>query len=142
MIWFNAPKGQASPPTYIFRTVPGGPAVGFAAVSFRNHPHPDDQSTARARTLTIYAVGVNRAFQGLRNPRAPKETFATSIFSVIEAFEAEKTDCVGLSLWVRSSNGRAIRFYQKIGFIADPSGPVQRDGGHPHLTMRRSLAPR
>lgn len=140
--WFDAPKGQASPPTYVFRTQEDGPVVGYAAVAFRRVEHPDDQSPNRARYLTIYAVGVNRDFQGQYNPLAPEQTYATSILARIEALAAEKADRVGLSLWVRATNGRAIRFYEKVGFVADPSGPAQRDGGAPHLTMRKPLTAR
>lgn len=137
--WFNAEKGLAAPPTYIFRTGKGGPVVGYAAVSFRNAEHPDDRSATRAKYLMIYVVGVNRPYQGQRNPLAPDETFAASMFRVIEDFAATKPGCVGLSLWVRSTNARAIRFYEKAGFVADPSGPVARDAGAPHLTMRKLL---
>lgn len=140
--WFDAPKGQASPPTYVFRVEEGGFVVGYAALAFRNYAHPDDQSEARARYLTIYAVGVNTPLHGKPNPRAPRQTFAASIFSVIASFAAEKAGCAGLSLWVRAGNGRAIRFYEKEGFVADPHGPVQRDKGAPHLTMRKLLASR
>lgn len=137
--WFNAEKGQAAPPTYVFRTEQGGPVVGYAAVSFRNAEHPDDRSATRAKVLMVYVVGVNRPYQGQRNPRAPDQTFAASIFGVIEGFAASKMGCVGMSLWVRSTNTRAIRFYEKAGFAADPSGPLQRDTGAPHLTMRKLL---
>ena len=134
---FNTQKGQAAPPTYVFRTAEGGPVVGYAAVSFRNAQHPDDRSSVRAKYLMIYVVGVNRPYQGRRNPLAPDETFAASIFGVIEGFAASTVSCVGMWLWVRSTNHRAIRFYEKAGFVADPSGPVQRDPGAPHLTMRK-----
>ncbi len=135
--WFNAEKGLAAPPTYVFRTERGGPVVGYAAVSFRNAEHPNDRSATRAKYLMVYVVGVNRSYQGQRNPFAPGETFAASIFAVIEEFAAAKAGCVGMSLWVRSINVRAIRFYEKAGFLADPSGPVERDAGAPHLTMRK-----
>lgn len=140
--WFNEEKGQAAPPTYVFRTEAGGPVVGYAAISFRNVEHPDDRSASRAKYLMIYVVGVNRPFQGQRNPRAPEETFAASIFAAVEGFAMAKAGCAGLSLWVRSTNVRAIRFYEKVGFVADPSGPVRRDAAAPHLTMRKLLEPR
>jgi GNAT superfamily N-acetyltransferase len=135
--WFNAEKGQAAPPTYAFRTEEGGPVVGYAAVSFRNAEHPDDRSATRAKYLMVYVVGVNRPYQGRRNPVAPDETYAASIFGVIQGFVASKAGCVGVCLWVRSTNARAIHFYEKAGFVADPSGPVERDSGAPHLTMRK-----
>ena len=135
--WFNTKKGQAAPPTYVFRTEKGGPVVGYAAVSFRIVEHPDDRSPTRAKYLTIYTVGVNRPYQGQRNPLASDETFAASVFRVIEGFAASKAGCVGLSLWVRSTNTRAIRFYEKAAFVADPGGPVQRDAGAAHWTMRK-----
>lgn len=40
-------------------------------------------------------------------------------------------------MWVRVDNPRAIAFYEKVGFEGDVGGPVQRDGGAPHLTMRK-----
>lgn len=137
--WFNAERGGAAPPTYVFRTEAAGPVVGYAAVSFRNAEHPDDRSSSRAKYLMIYVVGVNRPYQGQRNPLAPGETFAASIFLVVEGFAASKAGCAGLCLWVRSNNTRAIRFYEKMGFVADPAGPVQRGAGAPHLTMRKLL---
>lgn len=140
--WFNADKGQAAPPTYVFRTGPGGLVVGYASVSFRNAEHPDDKSAARAQYLMIYVAGVNTGFQGQRNPVAPEETFAASMFGMIEGLAAAKQGCVGLSLWVRASNARAVRFYEKAGFVADPNGPVHRDGGAPHITMRKLFASR
>lgn len=139
---FNAEKGQTAPPTYVFRTEPWGPVVAHAAISFRNVEHPDDRSASRAKYLMIYVVGVNRLFQGQRSPRAPEETFAASIFAFVEGFAMAKAGCAGLSLWVRSTNVRTIRCYEKVGFVADPSGPVRRDAGAPHLTMRRLLEPR
>jgi hypothetical protein len=113
--------------------------VGYAAVSFRNIEHPHDRSPSRAKYLMVNVVGVNCPYQGQRNPLAPDETFAASIFRIIEGFAASKAGCVGICLWVRSNNARAIRFYEKMGFVADPSGPVQRDAGASHLTMRMHL---
>jgi ribosomal protein S18 acetylase RimI-like enzyme len=140
--WFNVAKGQAAPPTYVFRTDANGPVVGYAAVSFRNTEHPDDQSTTRARYLMVYAVGVNRPFQGQPNPSAPSVTLAASIFEAVETLALAKPDCVGMSLWARATNERALRFYRRLGFVADPGGPTQRDSGSPHLTMRKPLPPR
>ncbi len=140
--WFNVAKGQAAPPTYVFRTDANGPVIGYAALSLRNAEHPDDQSPSRARYLMVYAVGLNRSFQGRANPRAPSSTLAASVFEIIEGFALAKSDCVGISLWVRATNERAIRFYRRLGFVADPGGPAQRDSGSPHLTMRKALPPR
>ena len=140
--WFNATKGKASPPTYVFRTAQDGDVVGCASVAFRKMEHPEDASSQRAKYLMVYVVGVNIGFHGQRNPQAPDETFAASIFGVIEALAMKHSDCVGLSLWVRSTNARAIAFYQKVGFVADPSGAVQRDDKAPHLTMRRLFGTR
>lgn len=137
--WFKADKGVAAPPTYVFRTDVDAPAFGYAAVSFRNAEHPDNHSAKRARYLMVYAVGIGRQFHGQLNPRNPSATLAASIFEVIESFALGKADCVGLYLWVREENERAIRFYVRLGFVADPSGPTQRDEGSPHLTMRKLL---
>ncbi len=51
------------------------------------------------------------------------------MFRILEDKGCENPACVGLSLWVRSDNAKAIRFYRKFGFIDDPRGPVQRDEG-------------
>jgi ribosomal protein S18 acetylase RimI-like enzyme len=58
---------------------------------------------------------------------------------VLERFAIDKTGCRGLYLWVRADNDRAIAFYRKCGFVDDPAGPVQRDDGAPHLSMRKLL---
>lgn len=55
----------------------------------------------------------------------------------LEEMARSKANCVGLSLWVRSTNERAIGFSKKVGFVADPAGPTQRDAGDPMLTMRK-----
>lgn len=137
--WFNAKKGKASPPTYQFRTRADGDVVGYAAVAFQRRPHARDDAEDKAKYLVVYAVGVDQGYQGKANPNAPGETYAVSLFKVIEGFAINKDDCVGLSLWVRANNSRAIVFYEKVGFVADPGGPVQRADGAPHLTMRKLL---
>lgn len=138
--WFNAKKGEVSPPTYQFRTDVGGDVVGYAAVSFRSCEHAHDGAPSKAKYLMIYVTGVDRRLHGARNPRAPNESFAASIFGVLDGFAAAKDGCMGLCLWVRADNDRAIAFYRKVGFIDDPAGPVQRDDGAPHLTMRKLFA--
>ena len=137
--WFNVAKGVAAPPTYQFLTDEGGEVVGYAAVVFRNAEHPHDRSDDRARYLVIYVTGVHERFQGRENPRAAGETYAVLMFRVLEGFARAKAGCVGMSLWVRADNARAIASYQKVGFVDDPGGPVQRHGGAPHLTMRKPL---
>jgi len=137
--WFDAARGQASPPTYAFRAARGGDVVGYATVAFRNVAHPDDRSAGRARYLCIYAIGVERRFQGLVVPGSTCRTFAAAMIAIIEDLAMARSDCVGLSLWVRSTNRRAIRFYEKTGFAMDPTGPVQRDAGAPHASMRKRL---
>lgn len=137
--WFNAAKGAHAPPTYAFRAADNRPVIGFASVAFRKVPHPVDASPERASYLTIYAVGVNLAYQGVRNPAAPAESYATSILRVVEGLARQHADCVGLSLWVRADNARAIAFYRRVGFVADPGGAVHRDEGAPHRTMRKAL---
>ncbi|MGE0328771.1 MAG: GNAT family N-acetyltransferase [Polyangiaceae bacterium] len=135
--WFDSKKEIASPPTYQFRTEEDGYVVGYASVGFRNLPHPSDEAAERARYLVIYVVGVHLRFRGVRNPSRPSDTYAASIFDELEELARQRSDCVGLSLWVRTDNLRAIAFYRKLGFAADPAGPVHRDGGSPHLTMRK-----
>lgn len=114
--------------------------VGYAAVSFRNCEHPHDGAANKAKYLMIYVTGVAVALHGARNPRAPRKSFAESIFGVLHQFAVAKEGCVGLCLWVRTDNDRAVAFYRKVGFVGDPSGPAHRDTGAPHLTMRKLLA--
>ncbi len=114
--------------------------MGYAAVSFRNCDHPHDGADQRARYLMVYVVGLHQRFQGVENPGAPGETYAVTVFRFLATeIAVMKANTVGLCLWVRFDNTRAIRFYEKVGFIADPAGPVSRDDGPPHLTMRRAL---
>lgn len=130
--------GKVSPTTYKFLApTVGVPAVAYASAAFGNYVHPDNLSAAKARYLVIYAVGVSAQLHGMREPRSG-QTYATCVFLELEALARQKDGCVGLALRVRSDNGRAIGFYQKIGFAADPRGPVPApDGGASYLTMRR-----
>ena len=137
--WFNTTAGKAAPPTYQFLTCEGGDIVGYAAVSFRQCSHPGDACDEQAKYLVVYAAGLHERFHGQKNPRTPDESFAESMFRVLEGFARDKPDCVGLYLWVRADNDRAIGFYRKFGFREDPGGPVQRDNKAPHLTMRKLL---
>jgi len=137
--WFKFDKNRSSPPTYVFRVHKGGPVVGYCAIDFGKQPHPDDASEDKARFLVIYMIGVDDAFQGTQNPLATGQTYAASIMAVLEDIARAKQRCVGLSLWVRSTNQVAIAFYRKVGFTADPGGPSQRDEGDPILTMRKIL---
>ena len=114
--------------------------MGYCAFGFGKQPHPDDTSATKARYLVIYMIGVDQAFQRTQNPLAPGQTYAASIMAVLEDIARAKQSCVGLSLWVRSTNEVAIAFYRKVGFTADPGGPSQRDEGDPILTMRKMLA--
>lgn len=61
------------------------------------------------------------------------------MFRVIEGFARNAERCVGLSLRVRTDNPRAMAFYRKMGFVPDPGGPLKRDSGAPHLSMRKPL---
>lgn len=137
--WFNADKERAAPPTYVFRVSEDGPVVGYCAFDFGKRLHPDDASAAKARYLVIYMIGVDQAFQGVQNPLAPGKTYAVSIMAALEEIARQKANCVGLSLWVRSTNLAAIGLYRKVGFLEDPHGPSHRDQGDPILTMRKLL---
>lgn len=140
--WFNTLKGKYSPPTYQFRAQEEGKVIGYAAVVFKNQPHPQDNAITKSKYLVIYVAGLYARFHGVKNPRAPEETYATSMFRVLEQFARDKEDCVGLSLWVREDNVRAIHFYRKYGFVEDPGGPVDRaqDGSARHITMRKPIS--
>ncbi len=138
--WFNPGKGRSAPPTYVFRVAEGGPVVGYCSFDFGKQPHPDNGSETKARYLVIYMIGVDQAFQGIQNPLAPGQSYAASIMAVIEGTARAKQSCVGLSLWVRSTNEVAMAFYRKVGFTEDPGAPLNRDEGDPILTMRKILS--
>lgn len=137
--WCNADKRRSAPPTYVFRVAEDGPVVGYCAFDFGKRLHPDNASTTKASYLVIYMIGVDQAFQGIRNPLAPGQTYAVSIMASLEEIARQKPNCVGLSLWVRSTNAAAIGLYRKVGFLPDPSGPFHRDQGDPIVTMRKIL---
>lgn len=133
--WFDDGSEKTSPPTYKF--CDGDEFVGLASVAFRDNPHPTDESSTTAKYLVVYVVGVREELHGVKNPNASDETYAATLFRTLERFGREREGVVGMSLWVRADNARAIAFYEKVGFERDPGGPVQRDGGAPHLTMRK-----
>ena len=135
--WFNVGRGKAAPPTYSFLSE-DGERVGYAAVAFRENPHPNDASPRTAKYLVVYVVGVDQNFQGAKHPETG-QTYAVMIFKTLTRFARDRGGCAGLSLWVRTANARAIAFYEKIGFEPDEGGPVARDDGAPHLTMRKVL---
>lgn len=136
-VWFSTDQNAASPPTYTF--VDGaGNRIGYAAVAFRKCPHPNDKANEKKRYLVVYVVGVDRTFHGQVNAQLG-ETYARTIFRTLTRFAEEKDGCEGLSLWVRTDNERAIAFYKKVGFVSDETGPIARDNGTPHLTMRKVL---
>ena len=132
--WFDPMKGKASPETYRFEAGPLS-RIGYAAAGFANRAHPDDAAPAKARYLVVFVIGIDKAWQGHKNPDTGS-SYAVSIMQELEALARARAGCVGLCLWVRSDNGRAIKLYKKCGFAEDPGGPVQRDTGAPHVTMR------
>lgn len=138
--WFKVDKGRSAPPTYVFRVAEDGPVVGYCAFDFGKQLHPDNASETKAKYLVIYMIGVDRAFKGTPNPLAPGHTYAVSIMAALEEIARGKPNCVGMSLWVRSTNEAAIGLYRKVGFTADPGNPVHLDDGDPILTMRKILA--
>jgi ribosomal protein S18 acetylase RimI-like enzyme len=113
--------------------------VGYAAVSFRNQPHPDDASSSKAKVMVISMLGVDQAFQGQMNPSAKDQSYAASVMADLEERARSKANCAALKLWVRSTNARAIGFNAKVGFVTDPAGPFQHHAGDPMLTMRKFL---
>lgn len=130
--WFDLKRNRTKPPTYQFGV--GDEVVGYAATDMRRLSWPS-AAQPRARFLVIYVVGVHRRFQGRVNPRSPhEESYAANLFRALESgedFARSRPDCVGLFLKVKSSNGRAIRFYEKLGFVAaDPEA-------EPHLEMAK-----
>lgn len=136
--WFVG--GKYSPETYQFRTADNSDVVGYAAAGFRNLRHPEETSEVKARYLAIMAVGIHKHLHGHTNPAATGDTYATSLFNILERWAREKPQTVGLHLWVRNGNARAIAFYTRFGF-KQIGRPIQRDlsGGDPHLTMRKLL---
>jgi hypothetical protein len=91
--------------------------VGYAAVSFRNEPHPDDASDSEAKVLVLSMFGINQAFHGQTNPFAAGQSYAASIMTDLEEQARSKANCVALKLWVRSTNARAIGFYRLAAAI-------------------------
>ena len=137
--WLAEKSKGGSLTTYVFRAGEAGPVVGYAAVSFRNQPHPDDASSSKAKVLVVSMLGVDQAFQGQMNPSADDQSYAASVMADLEERARSKANCVALKLWVRSTNARAIGFYTKVGFVTDPAGLFQLDDGDPMLTMRKFL---
>lgn len=80
---------------------------------------------------------MHRHFQGVENPESPGQRYAATVMAAIAEMARARANCVGLSLWVREDNPRAIAFYERCGFEPDPAGPVARDDHSRHLTMRR-----
>ncbi|MCB9540999.1 MAG: GNAT family N-acetyltransferase [Myxococcales bacterium] len=119
--WFNAATGQSKPPTYRFSVRAGGEVVGYATVALCKKPHPGEDARDKALYLVVYVVGVDRRWQGAPHPERPGETWAMAIFRWLEAKAREDGRCVGLYLRVRAANGRALAFYQKVGFSIDPA---------------------
>lgn len=135
--WFADEKGKASPPTYQFYLAQSGEVVGYASVANRRCGHPMDDSQARARYLAIYVVGLHKRFQGAELPGTEGASIAAVMLAQLELMARAASGCVGLYLWVREDNKRAIAFYRKLGFVEDAGGPAQRDEGSAHLTMRK-----
>jgi len=86
--WFNVGKNEASPPTYTFLDE-HETRVGYAAVAFKNNPHPNDDSPEKAKYLVIFVAGVDREFQGALHPDTGN-TYATMIFETLTRFAEEK----------------------------------------------------
>lgn len=137
--WLAEKSKGDSLTTYVFRAGEAGSVVGYAAVSFRNQPHPDDASSSKAKVLAISMLGVDQDFQGKSNPSAGDQSYAASVMADLEERARSKSSCVALKLWVRSTNARAIGFYTKVGFVTDPAGPFLQDAGDTMLTMRKFL---
>jgi ribosomal protein S18 acetylase RimI-like enzyme len=135
--WFNVSKKKASPETYRFRSLDGSTVVGYASAAFGNRAHPKNGASEKARYLVVYVVGVHEHLQGRRNPDNKDESYATSIFRILERFAREKDGCRGLMLRVRPDNDRAVAFYRRFGFQDDR---VEVDeAGERALTMRKPL---
>lgn len=110
--------------------------VGFMHLSFARAPLRDEASDT-GRFLVVFAFGVGLPFQGQTDPTDPDgRRFAAVLMGEAVKFAKAKKDCLGVSLWVRANNHRAIKFYERAGFVGDPDGPRQRADGCPHLTMR------
>ena len=111
--------------------------VGYAAIGERSIPHPSQESVETADYVIIYVMGVTRALHGEHDPGAPDGTsFAMTIFRTLETGFAK--GLTGLSLHVRTRNGKAIHFYEESGFGFDPEGDFI-DCGKPTRIMRKIL---
>lgn len=117
-----------------------GETVGFAFLRLSEMGHPHVGSSDAALYQVILVTGINLAFQRRENPGSSQgERLSTTMFRAIEA-EARSAGAVGLHLQVRVENGKARRFYERVGFEDDPGGEFL-DGKQaiPTLVMRKQL---
>ncbi len=105
-----------------------GVIVGFGSLGTtrRRWPPPDGGYT---NLLIIPMLGIDYHFHG--QPPDPQQRFSNQILSHLryEAIQFIKSDQDSgrltlplLLLYVHRENGRAIRLYEKFGFIAEPAG--------------------
>ena len=127
--WLAEKSKGGSLTTYVFRAGEAGSVVGYAAVSFRNQPHPEDASSSKAKVLVISMLGVDQAFQGQMNPSAEDQSYAASVMADLEERARSKANCVAMKLWVRSTNARAISFSSGVTLAAaEPWDRAERNG--------------
>jgi ribosomal protein S18 acetylase RimI-like enzyme len=101
--------------------------IGFGSlgISRRRWPPPDG---GYANILIIPMLGIDHRFHG--KPPNPDKRYSNQIIShlrheaiqLIESHQqSERTTLPLLSLFVHRDNHRAIRLYEKFGFVAEPS---------------------
>lgn len=116
-----------------------GAAAGFMHLNPSKRLIRDD-CEEYGRFMVVFAFGVSLPFQGQVDPGDPAgRRFAEVLMGEAVRLAQQKEGCIGLHLWVRANNRRAINFYQRLGFAGDPGGPAKRGEGEPYLTMRRML---
>lgn len=110
--------------------------VAGARMGFRNIAHPHRDSTeGRAKYFLLLSFGVNAPFQGKLDSVDRSRSHAKVILDEIERRARAKPECIGLSLHVRTANGKARHVYEKRGF--EYEGPSFIEDGQDTLEMRK-----
>lgn len=102
--------------------------VGFGSLGLtrRRWPPPDGGFT---NLLIIPMLGLDYRFHG--QPPSPNERYSSQVVShlryeALRLFDshqnAGRTTLPHLSLWVHRDNRKAIRLYEKFGFVTEPDG--------------------
>ena len=99
--------------------------VGYAVQAFEPYWHPLHTSDDEEPYLNITVLGIQREFQGERDPRSPdQERYAAVILRGIETLIAPtRPTVVGIYGIVREDNPRSVRLLERSGYVRDGAGP-------------------